>query len=72
MKTALLGSALCHVILLDKMEDKLVAFPLVFISNLFAVYQLNAFIILLTNLSYARECQICLDYVSSSSRLVMK
>ena len=49
------------------MEDNLPASLLVFISNLLAIYQLNVFIILLTNLSYARQRQLCLDYVSSSS-----
>ena len=54
------------------MADNLPASLLVFISNLLVIYQLNVFIILLTNLSYARERQLCLDYVSSSSRLVMR
>ena len=62
----------CHVISFDKMADNLPASLLVFISNLLVIYQLNVFIILLTNLSYARERQLCLDYVSSSSRLVMR
>ena len=45
------GSAHCHVILVSEMEDKFVAFLLVFIANLLAVYQLNIFIILLMELS---------------------
>ena len=46
------------MILVGKMEDKFVAFLLVFIANLFTVYQLN-----LMELSYSRERQICMDYV---------
>ena len=49
-----------------------VVFPLVFITNLLAVHQLNIFIILLMELYHSREQRIFMDYVSSSNGLVMR
>ena len=49
-KSRFLASANCHMILVGKMEDTLVAFLLVFIANLIAVYQLNIFVLLFIGL----------------------
>ena len=60
------------MILLDTMDDEVVFVLLVFISNLLAVYQLNLYLVLLMELSYARERLIYHDCINSSRRLVMR
>ena len=45
---------------------------LVLLSNLLAIYQLNLLLLLLLELSYSSERLIYLDYINSSSKLVMR
>ena len=72
MKITLHESAHRHVTLVSKMEDEFVAFLLVFISNLLAVYSLNLVFILLVHLAYLREQVIYLEHINSSSQLVIR
>ena len=53
------------------MEDEFVAFLLVFISNLLAVYQLNLVFTLLVHLAYLRERVVYLEHINSSTQLII-